>query len=64
MRRVACSVTFFYDEESWRFPEFDDRPLTDEEILNRCQVMFIEDITDINEPFPVNAVKAEFMEEN
>jgi hypothetical protein len=63
MDRVKCTITFFYDPESYLFHEldFDERP-SDEEILRRCKEMMLIDVTDQTEPLTIEAIHAEFIE--
>ena len=60
---VKCSITYYYDKNTYIYEEqLDDLP-DDEEILNRCKLLMIEDVLDFHEPIDTRSVRAEFVEE-
>ena len=68
MRRVKCSITFFYDSETYLHEEWDggenpEHP-TDLEIFERCRRMMLEDVADTQNPIDSIAIEAEFIEDN
>jgi hypothetical protein len=60
---VKCSITLYYNKDTfWWGEEDEDNPPSDEEVFKRCREYMIEDVTDLQNPFSMDVVVAEFVE--
>jgi|WetSurSiteA1Bulk_404760.scaffolds.fasta_scaffold161707_1 hypothetical protein len=69
---VKCTITYYYNKNTYLYvgENEDDllegeevTPPSEEEILLRCKMYMIEDVTDFNNPIDTRSVRAEFVEE-
>lgn len=64
MRRVKCSLVFYYDEETYLNEFAVIQTPSDKEIFRQCAMLMIEDITSTSDPIHWDAVITEFVEDN
>jgi|OpeIllAssembly_1097287.scaffolds.fasta_scaffold665900_2 hypothetical protein len=65
MKKVKCSITFYYDPETYLYDwgDEDEHNLPSEDtIFARCKEMMLEDVTDFQNPLTIDAIDAEFVD--
>jgi len=61
MKRVKCTISFNYDPATYIY-EWENIPPSEDEMLQRCREMMLEDLTSIDAPFDPAYIMAEFIE--